>query len=531
MLLNKMASSILLSIPVVLPLLPTAYGWSGGISAREAWEEMEHLLVDNGGTNSDAFVDAVTPCSNYVGFQSNGDNRGEQSSAQWVRIVFHDFVTADVSAGTGGLDASIGFESDRDENPGFFVNDTLQFMLPTATAYLSMADNIALGLVAAVSQCQGSVPDIDLRIGRIDATEAGPSGVPEPTTDLETTFAQFAAAGFDQSDAIAVTACGHSLGRIHYSNFPDIVSEDFVTSTNLDGGEGFDSTPADFDNAVVLEYLNGTGLMGGPLVTAPDEADRSDLRLYTSDNNATIEALADEVAFRDTCFDLFERMINTVPSTVTLSDPVTPMTWKAVNLALDINSSGTVTAGGMFRYFYSSGSAPSSVSYSFTATTSSDATTTTGTASTASGTGTSMFGNTKYWSFNTTIDSPGTTNLTIEDTTDYDINDSLFILPKKSSVASKGNTMTLRAAALTSLVSDDTDMTGILYVPTSQQGTVLRSIENVTVSMAAYDTAGDYTLFQGTSGTLDRVADVVAKVILGDQGSATLKTKLFINGQ
>lgn len=78
-----------------------ASAYPNGIDPRDVYEEMEHIMVDNGGTNNDAFVDAVTPCSNYVGFASNGSDRGEQSSAQWTRIVFHDFVTANVTAGTG----------------------------------------------------------------------------------------------------------------------------------------------------------------------------------------------------------------------------------------------------------------------------------------------------------------------------------------------------------------------------------------------------------------------------------------------
>jgi hypothetical protein len=61
----------------------------------------DFVVVDNGGHNGDAFVNVLNPCSNYLGFSSGGSKRGEQSSAQWVRIVFHDFVTADVDAGTG----------------------------------------------------------------------------------------------------------------------------------------------------------------------------------------------------------------------------------------------------------------------------------------------------------------------------------------------------------------------------------------------------------------------------------------------
>ena len=101
-----------------------------GVQLRDQTEEIEHLLVDNFGFNSNAFISAVSPCLNYFGFASDPKNRGEQTSAQWVRFAFHDFVTANLGAGTGGLDASLGFESDRDENLGLFVNDTLEFMVP-----------------------------------------------------------------------------------------------------------------------------------------------------------------------------------------------------------------------------------------------------------------------------------------------------------------------------------------------------------------------------------------------------------------
>ena len=51
-------------------------------------------------------------------------------------------------------------------------------------------------------------------------------------------------------------------------------------------------------------------------------------------------------AFGLRCSSLFSRMIDTVPRGVTLSAPVTPLTWKAVNLAMDIDSEGTVSLGG-----------------------------------------------------------------------------------------------------------------------------------------------------------------------------------------
>jgi hypothetical protein len=46
---------------------------------------------------------------------------------------------------------------------------------------------------------------IPLRVGRIDAVEAGPPGAPGSKTDLETTLTRFETAGFNQSDAIVLT--------------------------------------------------------------------------------------------------------------------------------------------------------------------------------------------------------------------------------------------------------------------------------------------------------------------------------------
>ena len=61
---------------------------------------------------------------------------------------------------------------------------------------------IALSVVMSVGGCSNPPIHVPLRVGRIDAKEGGPFGVPEPETDVEETLAEFAGAGFDQSDAI-----------------------------------------------------------------------------------------------------------------------------------------------------------------------------------------------------------------------------------------------------------------------------------------------------------------------------------------
>lgn len=62
---------------------------------------------------------------------------GRTTAAQWIRVAFHDFVTADVAAGTGGLDASIGFETLREENSGTAFNDSFSVFRPYVNPVIS----------------------------------------------------------------------------------------------------------------------------------------------------------------------------------------------------------------------------------------------------------------------------------------------------------------------------------------------------------------------------------------------------------
>lgn len=204
-----------------------------------------------------------------------------------------------------------------------------------------MADLVALGTVTSLANCGGLF--VPYRGGRIDATSAGAFGVPEPETDLEETLAEFANTGFSAADSIGLTACGHSLGRVHHGGFPQVVPESAVTPNNTAGGIDLDSTRTTFDIAIVEEYLGGYGQRGGPLVTSDNVTVRSDLRLYESDGNATMRMLGQSKEyFFSTCNTLFERMINTVPEEVELSEIIQPMPVKPVNVTFDIsNTMGT----------------------------------------------------------------------------------------------------------------------------------------------------------------------------------------------
>ena len=212
-----------------------------------------------------------------------------------------------------------------------------------------VADILALGTVTSVGNCGG--PRIPYHGGRVDATGPGPSGVPEPDTDLQTTLSYFANAGFNQADSIMLTAYGHTLGSVHHGGFPSVMDNSTVGPDNTQGAGHLDATNAAFDIDVVNEYLEGNGQRGGPLVTSFNESSRSDLRLYTSDDNATMTVLAGSgtEGFSDTCVDLLKRMINTVPSTVQLTDAIEPIEMKPVNVTFDINEAGALTLKGVVR--------------------------------------------------------------------------------------------------------------------------------------------------------------------------------------
>lgn len=258
-------------------------------------------------------------------------------------------MTADVATGTGGLDAFIGFETLRPENVGTAFNDSLFFFSFFVTAQASMADLMALGTAMAVGACGG--PQIPFRGGRIDATGPGSSGVPEPETDIKTTLGDFSGAGFNQEDAIGLTACGHTMGGVHHSTFPQVVTESAVGHSNAGGRIAFDDTVANFDVDVVKQYLSETGNAGGPLVTTANKIVQSDLRLYISDNNATVQKLGQSPErFESTCATLITRMIETVPRGVTLSPALDPRNMKTANVSLNIDWSGSMTLSGFLRY-------------------------------------------------------------------------------------------------------------------------------------------------------------------------------------
>ncbi|KAJ3760046.1 heme peroxidase [Lentinula raphanica] len=235
-------------------------------------------------------------------------------SAQWLRIAYHDMSTHNVDDGTGGLDASIQYERDRPQNVGRGMVDSLTDFgksFNVIAPFFGMADTMALGAILGVAACGG--PLIPFSAGRIDATEAGPATVPEPQQDLASHTESFRRQGFTPTEMISLVACGHTLGGVRQVDFPLVVvdPEDVLQT--------FDST-INFDNAVVSEYLQNT--TQNVLVVGPNVTTRSDFRIFSSDGNVTMQSLLSSDTFNKTCGTLIERMLNTVPNGVTLTQPI-----------------------------------------------------------------------------------------------------------------------------------------------------------------------------------------------------------------
>ncbi|KAH8915954.1 heme peroxidase [Atractiella rhizophila] len=246
--------------------------------------------------------------------------------------------TFNVDDGTGGIDYSIGFELDRPENVGQGQINALGDYKSTASPYISMADMIALGVVLTGVGCGGDMPMIPYRMGRIDSYAAGREGVPQPHEPLDKHIESFRQQGFNATEMIQLVACGHSIGALRGIDFPGITAKGNFPP--------FDTTEGLFDNKIGTEYLAGT--TKNPLVVAPNETFRSDARIFSSDGNATIEALSSSSStFTNTCAGLFERMINTVPRDVTLSEPLEPIEYKVDTTLFEVSGESLLLKTGL----------------------------------------------------------------------------------------------------------------------------------------------------------------------------------------
>ncbi|KAJ7096699.1 L-ascorbate oxidase [Mycena belliarum] len=285
------------------------------------YDALEEFLYEGIRPDGSSMADLVRPCKMRGGTNTT-------VAAEWLRLVYHDTATHNISDGTGGLDGSIFFETHRAESFGAGMNNTLNDFSAFPNKYVTRADLIAVATVWAVATCSG--PVIPIRGGRVDAETAGPFGVPTPADSLESLTANFAKQGFNVTEMIQLVACGHTLGGVRSPDFPTIVSpgsnpSDVVIAL-------FDDTQQ-FDHKIITQYLDST--TQDPLITF-NQTMASDRRIFGSDNNATMQSMATPESFSSTCVKIIDKMLNTVPSTVTLTDEITllPVKVSAVQLTL-----------------------------------------------------------------------------------------------------------------------------------------------------------------------------------------------------
>lgn len=201
-----------------------------GLVAGSAYAEKEYIwpnpqtdLLESMLYEQQGFGSANSPATFIVPCDKVTFGTGRNGAAEWLRTAYHDMATADVDAGTGGIDASIGFEVNRDENVGIGFNETLTNLIAFLTPRSSMADLIALGALFAANGCSDGSVEIPFRAGRVDATGPGPSGVPRPEQPLDEHVSSFKKQGFTPQEMIGLVACGHTLGGVHGVDFPEIV--------------------------------------------------------------------------------------------------------------------------------------------------------------------------------------------------------------------------------------------------------------------------------------------------------------------
>lgn len=294
-------------------------------------DELEEIMYQVSGFRGRGFGGTVIPCSN----EASGP--GRQNAAEWLRAAFHDMATTTFLSNirAGGLDGSLQYELLSSDNLGPGFNTTLKFMADYYTSRSGVADLIALGVYYAVRSCGG--PVVPVAGGRVDATAGGPIGVPLPQNTAFTFSQQFARMGFSTTEMIQATACGHSIGGVHDAEFPEIVP----VGTTENGEVALDSTVAAFDNKVVTEYIAGNTT--NPLVVGPSiKATRNaDFKVFNYDSNVTITAMAGVSEFNSICATVLQKMIDTVPDGVVLSDPIQPYAVKPVDLQLALNSGAT----------------------------------------------------------------------------------------------------------------------------------------------------------------------------------------------
>ena len=465
-----------------------------------ASDELEDIMFLNTGYRSKQFSKAVTPCSSSPG-------PGRIAAAEWLRTSFHDMATANqvTNPRTGGMDASLVYELNSLENVGSAFVSTLSAQEPYMGIRASMSDIIALGTYTAVRSC-GGLP-IPVRPGRVDATIKGENGAPQPGDGITIFLTRFNRMGFNQTEMITLTACGHTLGGVHAENNPLIVAPNTVPNNFAT----MDSTGSVFDEKIASEYVGNT--TADPLVSGLSVQYRrnSDRIVFQVDGNKTIKAMADPSYYQTQCQKMLQKMIEIVPSSVTLAaDPIVPYEIKPYGLQLYLQdaSGKTATFSGDIRVRTTSRS-PASVKLVYKdrsggSTCSNDCTITTKPAGTAAGFDDSF----SFYSFSANIststsissfsvlvtNADGTTETFNNNDAGYLVQDTV-LLQYPQSCSSSSSSITVTAAVRNSTTSTPSlNVIGRAY----KIGLITPTFNTTTSAMSAGTSVGPYTLYNVT---------------------------------
>ncbi|KAI4209402.1 MAG: hypothetical protein LQ351_007661 [Letrouitia transgressa] len=507
--------TLLLSAASVLQYGAAAPTWPSSV------DELEDIMQLNTGYRARGFANPVTPCGKAPG-------TGRNAAAEFIRTAFHDMATGNVFSGVGGLDASIVFElgGNQGDNIGSAFPSTLTALAPYLSKRSSMADIIALGMYTAVRSCTG--PAIAVKAGRVDATEAGPVGVPLPQNSAFTFQNQFARVGFNQTEMIQVVACGHTLGGVHSANFPQIVPPGSAPNEV----RNFDTT-VKFDERLAVEYTSGT--TQDPLVVGPSTnvGRNSDTKVFNIDGNVTIATMTNPTTFQNACKYLLAKMIDVVPSSVTLTDPIVPYDVKPNGLQLTLLAGGSnIQFAGEVRVKTTTRAASqiAKVELVYKDRTGGNGCGACKISTTSKGTAAGFDENYVFYGFSTQLPSSisissftvlitltsGTTETYDNNGNGFPVQDRIMLQSPQSCVT--GNKLTVVAAVRSPApASVSLDLT--LKVP--RNGLLVPGLQDQSVALTKGATVGDYSLYSG-SYTLDstQVQNTKFDVSIGGGGPA-----------
>lgn len=479
---------------------------SAGVTAAPTWpastDELEDLLYVNFGYRARGFASPVIPCS-------NGDGVDRNSAAEWIRTAFHDMASANANTGSGGMDGSILYELSSAEHAGAAFRNTLTRYAPFFSSRTSLADLIAAGVYSATRSCGG--PAVPVRGGRKDAGGAGASGqIPDAANAIgifRNQFTRMGIAGVNNTEMIQLVACGHTLGGVHAAEQPNIID----SGTFPNNYAHFDTSVASFDNKIATEFLSGNTknpMVFGKSYRADNRGRDSDRRVYSSDGNYTMQAMQDPQTFNSMCKAVFQKMIDTVPRGIALTDVITPYDVKPYDVQLTLLDGG-VSLGftGEIRVRTNSGSI-SKVQLIYKDRTGAAAsapidTTFKGTASgfddsfSFYGFSANLSAENSISSFSIVVTSGGLSQTFTNNDNGYAVNDNVIFQSPQSCADGSGK-LTIAAA----IRGDDTPSVQVVAKVPRASPTPVPSLSTTTVAMSSPTTIGRYKLYSADlSGT------------------------------